>query len=166
MCAVEFVGGCHGTIRRRGPVARSAGLVPADRQTDLPAAGPARVPPDRRSHDVGRTFLFPTLLLTTTGHRSGTACTTPLFFVRDGESIIVAGSNFGLPAHPVWSENLLRNREATVQIGQGSRRYTARPASDSEAARAWPRLVEFWPAYDRYRERAGRDIRIFVLTPA
>ena len=110
--------------------------------------------------------LFPTLLLTTTGHRSGKACTTPLFFVRDGESIIVAGSNFGLPAHPVWSENLLRNREATVQIGQGSRRYTARPASDSEAARAWPRLVEFWPAYDRYRERAGRDIRIFVLTPA
>jgi deazaflavin-dependent oxidoreductase (nitroreductase family) len=110
--------------------------------------------------------LFPTLLLTTTGHRSGKPCTTPLFFVRDGESIIVAGSNFGLPAHPVWSENLLRNREATVQIGQGSRRYTARPATESEAARAWPRLVEFWPAYDRYRERAGRDIRIFVLTPA
>jgi F420H(2)-dependent quinone reductase len=110
--------------------------------------------------------LIPTLLLTTTGHRSGKAGTTPLFFVRDGESIVVAGSNFGLPAHPVWAENLLRNPEATVQIGQQSRRYTARLANETEAARAWPRLVESWPAYERYRERSGRDIRIFVLTPA
>jgi deazaflavin-dependent oxidoreductase (nitroreductase family) len=86
--------------------------------------------------------------------------------VRDGESIIVAGSNFGLPAHPVWSENLLRNPEATVQIGQQSPRDTARLANENEAARAWPRLVEFWLAYDRYRDRSDRDIRIFALTPA
>lgn len=110
--------------------------------------------------------LFPTLLLTTTGHRSGTPYTTPLFYVRDGGSIIVAATNFGLPAHPVWSENLLRKPEATVQIGDEWRRYTARLATETEAARAWPRLVEFWPAYDRYKERSGREIRVFVLSAA
>jgi len=110
--------------------------------------------------------LFPTLLLTTTGRRSGTPCTTPLFYVRDGGLILVAATNFGLPAHPMWSANLLRTPEATVQIGDDSRRYTARLATKSEAAEAWPRLVEFWPAYDRYKERSSRKIRVFVLSPA
>jgi deazaflavin-dependent oxidoreductase (nitroreductase family) len=109
--------------------------------------------------------LFPTLLLTTTGHGSGKARTTPLFYVRDGESIIVAASNFGLRDHPAWSENLLRNPDAEVQIGTVARRFRARVADSKEVARAWPRLVAFWPAYDRYKERSGRDIRVFILEP-
>jgi deazaflavin-dependent oxidoreductase (nitroreductase family) len=109
--------------------------------------------------------LFPTLLLTTTGYGSGKARTTPLFYVCDGESIIVAATNFGLRDHPAWSENLLRNPDAEVQIGTVARGVRARVANATEVARAWPRLVAFWPAYDRYKERSGRDIRVFVLEP-
>lgn len=109
--------------------------------------------------------MFPTLLLTTRGHRSGRTLTTPLFYVRDARSVIVAATNFGLPQHPWWSDNLLHNPNADVQIGAERRPYRARPASAEEVARAWPRLVEFWPAYDRYKERSGRNIRVFVLEP-
>jgi deazaflavin-dependent oxidoreductase (nitroreductase family) len=110
--------------------------------------------------------MFPTLLLTTTGQRSGQRRTTPLFYVEDGDAIVVAATNFGLREHPAWSENLLRNPSAEVQIGDRTRRVCAREATPDEAARAWPRLVAFWPAYDRYKERSGREIRVFVLDPA
>ncbi len=110
-------------------------------------------------------MMFPTLLLTTRGRRSGRTLSTPLFYVRAAGSVIVAATNFGLPQHPWWSENLLREPNAQVQIGADQRPYRARLASSEEVARAWPRLVEFWPAYDRYKERSGRDIRVFVLEP-
>ena len=109
--------------------------------------------------------LFPTLLLTTTGHRSGKRRTTPLFYVEDGDSIVVAATNFGLRDHPEWSENLLRNASAEVQIGDLTRRFRARVATPDEIARAWPRLVAFWPAFNRYKERSGREIRVFLLDP-
>ncbi len=78
------------------------------------------------------------------------------------------GQPVGSPSaaqHPQWSENLLREPNAQVQIGADQRPYRARLASSEEVARAWPRLVEFWPAYDRYKERSGRNIRVFVLEP-
>lgn len=42
----------------------------------------------------------PTMLLTTTGAVSGLSRTTPLLFARDGDDILVAGSNFGGMKHP------------------------------------------------------------------
>ena len=37
--------------------------------------------------------------------------------------------------------------------------------SRSEKATTWPRLVSFWPNYDLYVERSGRDLRVFRLDP-
>ena len=85
--------------------------------------------------------------------------------VEDGESIVVAATNFGLREHPEWSENLLRDASAQVQIGAATRRMRARAATANEVVRAWPRLVGLWPAYDRHKERSGREIRVFVLDP-
>src|SRR5262249_27011725 len=51
----------------------------------------------------------PTLLLTTTGRRSGEARTTPLIYGRDGNRYLVVASRGGAPAHPKWYENLTAN---------------------------------------------------------
>jgi F420H(2)-dependent quinone reductase len=48
-----------------------------------------------------------TLLLTTTGRRSGRQRTTPVLYLRDGERLVVVASNFGREHHPAWSSNLL-----------------------------------------------------------
>ncbi|MBK3589620.1 nitroreductase family deazaflavin-dependent oxidoreductase, partial [Streptomyces sp. MBT57] len=47
------------------------------------------------------------LLLTTTGARTGQPHTTPLGHVRDGDRLLVVGSNLGAPHHPDWYHNLL-----------------------------------------------------------
>src|SRR3712207_2304310 len=44
----------------------------------------------------------PTLLLTTTGAKSGRPRTSPLLYWRDGGCLHVVGSNFGQAHHPAW----------------------------------------------------------------
>jgi deazaflavin-dependent oxidoreductase (nitroreductase family) len=105
--------------------------------------------------------------VTTTGRRSGEPRTVPLLYVpADGDGIVLAATNWGRKAHPAWSGNLDATPAATVAIGGQERPMRARRATEEELARYWPRLVELWPAYDAYRSRAGRDIRVYVLEPA
>jgi hypothetical protein len=42
----------------------------------------------------------------------------------------------------------------------------ARMVTDAdEREQIWQLMYEIWPAYNAYRGRAGREIKIFVLTP-
>ena len=61
--------------------------------------------------------LFPTLLLTTTGRRSGKPRTTPLIYRRDGSRLVVSSENFGQRRPAAWPLNLLADPHATVQLG-------------------------------------------------
>jgi len=42
---------------------------------------------------------------------------------------------------------------------------TARRATEDELERYWADALRFWPGYEGYRKRAGREIRVFVLDP-
>lgn len=48
-----------------------------------------------------------TLLLTTTGRKSGRPRVSPLLYLHDGDRIALVGSNFGQEKHPAWTANLL-----------------------------------------------------------
>ena len=109
--------------------------------------------------------VLPTLLLTVVGRKSGRERTVPLLYIRDGENLVVAATNWGQDHNPAWSENLLTNPRARVQIGECVSAYRARLAAPEEKDQLWPRLLKVWPAYDNYQERSGRDIRVFVLEP-
>ena len=108
---------------------------------------------------------YPSLLLTTTGAKSGLPRTVPLLYVETGESIAIIGSRFGSTRHPGWYHNLRARPEAEVEIGGERHRYAAREADDDERAEVWRRAVEMYPGYDKYRSRAGRTIPVIVLTP-
>lgn len=44
---------------------------------------------------------------------------------------------------------------------------TARMVTDeTEREQIWQLMYEVWPAYNAYRGRAGRDIKVFVITPS
>ena len=58
----------------------------------------------------------PTLLLTTTGRKSGESRTTPLIFGRDGSDYLVVASMGGAPQHPNWYRNLLAEPSARIQV--------------------------------------------------
>lgn len=108
----------------------------------------------------------PSLLLTTTGRRSGVARTTPVLYARDGDTYVVIGSNWGQQHHPGWSANLLADPHATVTIEGVRTPVTATLTRGAERERLWDLLCELWPAFHTYEERAaGRRIRIFRLEP-
>ena len=110
----------------------------------------------------GRAVL-PTLLLTTTGRKSGTPRTTPVVYLEEDGRIFVMASNFGQERHPAWSANLLANPEASVQIGTRRMDVRARVATDDEKARFWPRQLALYPTWEAYRHRTDREFRAFVL---
>jgi deazaflavin-dependent oxidoreductase (nitroreductase family) len=107
----------------------------------------------------------PTLLLTTTGRRSGEARTTPLIFGRDGDEYLIVGSVGGSPKHPAWYLNLLADPRATVQVKGEHIAVRTRTASPDEKPRLWAIMQDVWPNYDVYQSRTERDIPLVVLTP-
>jgi deazaflavin-dependent oxidoreductase (nitroreductase family) len=107
----------------------------------------------------------PTLLLTTTGRRSGNPYTAPLYFADDVGRFIVIASKGGSDRDPQWYLNLVANPEVGVQIRDEVFRATARTADADEKARLWPLLADQMPFYNAYQERAQRDIPLVILEP-
>ena len=105
----------------------------------------------------------PTLILTTTGRRSGQPRPTPLIFGRDGDDHVVVASKGGAPAHPAWYRNLVDHPEVEVQVKGERFRARARTADGEERARLWKLMTGIWPAYDQYQERTDRRIPVVVL---
>jgi deazaflavin-dependent oxidoreductase (nitroreductase family) len=134
--------------------------------------GPKIVPHlDRFLHKVsGGKFissggLLPSLVLFTTGAKTGQRRSTPLATKPEGDGWYVVGSNFGRETHPAWTANLIANPDAEVSFKGTTTKVRAHLLTAEEKAEVWPRLVKFWPNYDVYVERSGRDLRVFRLDP-
>jgi deazaflavin-dependent oxidoreductase (nitroreductase family) len=106
--------------------------------------------------------LGPILLLTTTGRRSGRPHTTPVFYVRDAERLIICNVNPGFEQTNPWTLNLRASPVARVQVGREVGIYQAREADADEVERYWPRLVQVWPAYQTHYAHSGQRV-LFVL---
>ncbi|MEV0608850.1 nitroreductase/quinone reductase family protein [Polymorphospora rubra] len=140
---------------RRWFAAAARVLVPADRVVGRLTRG--------RVVALG---LVPSLLITTTGRRSGQPRGNPLLYVPDGDAFVVAGSNWGQPRPPAWALNLLADPAATVTVAGRRIPVRAHLATGAERDRLWGLLVREWPAYETYVERAGgRPVHVFRLTP-
>ena len=107
-----------------------------------------------------------TLLLTTTGRRSGEPRTTPLIYARDGDRYVIVASQGGAPKHPNWYENLSRDPEVEVQVLDEVFPAHARTAEGEERERLWAKANEVWPHYEEYRKRTSRAIPVVVLERA
>jgi F420H(2)-dependent quinone reductase len=108
----------------------------------------------------------PSLLLTTTGRKSGEKYLFPLFYGQAGSSYFIVASKGGAPEHPGWYKNLLANPDVEVQVGTKKMSARARTATGEERARLWEQAVAFFPPYADYKLKAeGRDIPVVVLDP-
>jgi deazaflavin-dependent oxidoreductase (nitroreductase family) len=108
----------------------------------------------------------PSLLLTTTGRKSGQKYLFPLFYGRAGDSYFVIASKGGAPEHPGWYRNILANPEVDIQVGTEKMRARARTAAGEERARLWEQGVGIFPPYADYQKTAGtREIPVVVLDP-
>ena len=104
-----------------------------------------------------------TLLLTTTGRRSGEQRTSPLIYGRSGDDYLIVASKGGSDKPPAWYVNLRENPEAEVQVLADKFRARARDATPEEKPEMWREMVSHWPDYDAYQQRTEREIPVVVL---
>jgi deazaflavin-dependent oxidoreductase (nitroreductase family) len=113
---------------------------------------------------------LPTLLLTTTGRRSGQRHTVPLPFIADAEAFVVVASYAANPKHPAWYLNLVDHPNVTVQYRGDTQEMRAETATGERRAALWARLALEAPWYIEYQRRTDREIPVVVLrsdaTPA
>ena len=104
-----------------------------------------------------------TLLLTTTGHRSGEPRIAPLIYGRSGDDYLVVASKGGADDPPSWYVNLQERPEVDVQVLGDRFPARARTATPEERPEMWREMTSHWPDYDRYQERTSREIPVVVL---
>jgi len=111
-------------------------------------------------------MVVPSLLLTTTGRKSGEKYIFPLFYGETGTgAYIVVASKGGAPQHPGWYRNLVAEPHVEVQVGTRKLEARARTATGAERAQLWEKALEFWPPYADYQRNTGREIPVVVLDP-
>lgn len=104
-----------------------------------------------------------TLLLTTTGRKSGEPRELPLIYAPWDDTYLVVASNGGSDQPPAWYLNLEANPEVEVQVRDDRFKARARIATPEEKAEMWTTMTAEWPAYDDYQKTTDREIPIVVL---
>ena len=107
--------------------------------------------------------IVPSMVLVTTGAKSGQRRETPLATIPLDDRFYVVGSNYGREAHPAWTFNLLAHPEATAVFRGDRIPVTATLLDDDQKAAVWPELTAVWSTYDTYEDRTERDLRVFRL---
>ncbi|MEH6542295.1 MAG: nitroreductase/quinone reductase family protein [Porticoccaceae bacterium] len=114
---------------------------------------------------VGGPGLVPTLLLTTTGRKSGEPRIMPLIYSEAGNGgYVVIASKGGALKHPAWYLNLLAQPEVEVQVKDDKFRARARTALGEERTALWAQQQALAPIFDGYQQSADeREIPVVVL---
>ena len=111
---------------------------------------------------------FGMMRLHTIGRRSGDTRTVIVGYIEDGPNLVTIAMNGWAAQDPAWWLNLQANPHATVDLRDGRRAVTARPATESERNRVWPRFDEY-PGYggdiDLLAARRPEQTALVVFEP-
>ncbi|MCM3658436.1 nitroreductase/quinone reductase family protein [Agromyces mediolanus] len=150
-----------------------AAVAPLTRTSVFRAVAPVVLPRVERVVAVltGRrvqvsALLVPSLVLRSTGARSGVVRETELMYTPDGHGrAIVAGTSFARERHPAWTYNLLAHPDAEILVRGRAMRVRALPIADADRDAAWRLIERQWPGYRGYERESGRVVRLFRLQP-
>lgn len=105
----------------------------------------------------------PTLILTTTGRRSGQQHSSALIYGQHGDDYLIVASRGGSDHPPAWYLNLQADPEVQVQVLADKFAARARTATEDEKPALWRQMTAIWPDYDNYQRRTERSIPVVVL---
>jgi deazaflavin-dependent oxidoreductase (nitroreductase family) len=121
---------------------------------------------------AGRSLGIETIVLATTGRRTGRRREAALYAFRDpvraGErppAWVVVPTHGGRPTEPAWWGNLRVEPAGEVHHRGDRWPVRARVADPEETERLWDRILDAYPGYDLYRRWAGRPIPLVILEP-
>ena len=118
---------------------------------------------------VGHRLLgMPTLLLRTTGRRSGLTRSNALVYGRDGADYLVCGSNGGHDLPPAWALNMEANPDVEIQVGVRKMKASARVLRPDDPQ--YDRLFGICNRANRgqfaaYQKKTDRPLPVFAITP-
>lgn len=125
---------------------------------------------ERSGGAVGHRMIgVPTLLLRSTGRRSGKERCNALVYAQDGAEYVLVASNGGSDRPPGWLFNIQSKSEVGVQIGRAKKRGSARVVQRGEAEyeRLWALVNDNnHGRYDAYQKQTARAIPLVVVSPA
>ena len=110
----------------------------------------------------------PTLLLRTTGRRSGAPRCNALVYARDGQDYLLVASNGGSDRDPAWLFNLKAKPEVQLQIRRERTDAASRviEPTDPDYARLFKLVNDNnHDRYTAYQKQTSRPIPIIALTP-
>jgi deazaflavin-dependent oxidoreductase (nitroreductase family) len=108
----------------------------------------------------------PTLVLTTTGRKSGQPRRSAMIYGQSGDAYVVIASQGGAPVHPNWYVNLVAEPNVEVQVRGERFPARARSAVGDERERLWALMTRIWRNFDVYQTRTERRIPVVVLERA
>ena len=103
------------------------------------------------------------LLLHTTGARSGAERVTPVTYQPVGDGWAVFAAHAGAPKNPAWYHNLVAHPETIIEIGTETIPVRARVAVGEERDRIWALQKAFYPRFARYEAQTSRPIPVVIL---
>jgi F420H(2)-dependent quinone reductase len=109
----------------------------------------------------------PTLLLRTTGRRTGAQRVNALVYARDGDRYLIVPSNGGADRPPGWLHNLKADPSVEVQIGRQRRAGTAEviEPSDPSYERLWATVnANNKDRYTAYQRKTSRPIPVVAIS--
>lgn len=115
------------------------------------------------SAPVGGPGPIPTLLLTTTGRKTGNTGIMPLIYGEANGAYVIVASKGGAPKHPGWYLNLRANPDVEVQVAADCFAAKARTATGEERAELWKKMAVIYPPYNDYQAKTDREIPVVVL---
>ena len=110
----------------------------------------------------------PSLILRSTGRRSGRTRTAVLAYGREGDGYVVVASNGGQDEPPAWLHNVRATPDVGIQVGRRRSPGHARivEAGEADYARLWALVNRVnHGRYDGYQRLTTRPIALVVLTP-
>lgn len=108
---------------------------------------------------------LPVIIMTTVGHSTGLVRKVPLMKVEHEGQYAIVASKGGAENHPGWYHNLMANSTVLIQDGPEPFETTVRLLNGSEREEWWERSVAAFAPYAEYKERADREIPLFITEP-
>lgn len=112
-------------------------------------------------HLMGET----TLVLTTTGRRSGIRRRNGATYGKVGDDYVIIASDGGNARTPQWVLNLVTDPHVEVQVGADRFHATARVTTGPERDRLWHFMVARSPIFADLQARTTREFPVVILYP-
>jgi len=108
------------------------------------------------------------LILHTKGAKTGRTSVQPLVYHLDGDRYVIAASKGGAPTHPGWYHNLVKGREAEIEVAtdKGVERFRVRAtpiAKGPERDRLYDDHAKVFRGFADYPAKTTRIIPVVLL---